>query len=212
MTRFNWIISGLLGLLIINCVLWWGLWFTRWQAPATISPSAEPTALPTVTPVPLETDNQLEAQIASLSARLSKLEKKPASGGAASTTIIKQGIQQPKEVFVYLGTGSSSNREWTDITSAVATLDSANYPGIKAVYFEAALGILGGEAWARLVNKTSGGVYGSSEIMNNTSAAKWVTSSALNLQHGVATYGVQVRSSSSEVVRLDGARLRIVLE
>jgi hypothetical protein len=167
-------------------------------------------ALPTATPLPLETDNQLPMQIASLSARLSKLEKKPAGG--STTTIVKQGSQQPREVFVYLGAGSSPNRDWTDITSAVASLDSANYPGIKAVYFEAALGILGGEAHARLVNKTSGGVYLSSEIMNNSSASKWVTSAALSLQNGNATYGVQVRSTSSEVVRLDGARLRIVLE
>jgi hypothetical protein len=209
-TKFQWIISGLLGLLIINSVLWWGLWLVKWQTPPTVLPT--PTALPTATPLPLATDNQLQVQVASLAARMSKLEKKPAGGGTTTTTIVKQGSQQPKEVFVYLGAGSSPNRDWTDITSAVATLDSANYPGIKAVYFEAALGILGGEAHARLVNKSSGGAYLSSEIMNNSSASKWVTSAALSLQNGQATYGVQVRSTSSEVVRLDGARLRIVLE
>jgi hypothetical protein len=154
----------------------------------------------------------IDQNVSSLSARVTSLEKKQTgTAGKASTSLVvnKNGT---KEYDIFLGSGSTLNREWTDITSADAVIDAQKYGKIKEVRFEAALSIVGGEAHARLVNKTTNNTYVNSEVVNNTSESLWKTSSPLTLHNGSAEYFVQVYSTSGERASLDGARIRIILE
>ena len=80
------------------------------------------------------------------------------------------------------------------------------------MYFEAALSIIGGEAHARLINKTTGGVLYDSEISNNTYISQWKTSTPISLPMGNGQYMVQLHSTSGEMANLDGSRLHIFLQ
>jgi len=150
---------------------------------------------------------QLQQQITDLTTRLTKVEKKI---GLQTTT--KPSSPDVREYVVYLGNGQTDNRDWTNITSAVATIDSANYNKVKSVYFEAALSIIGGEAHARLANQTTGQIFYQTEVFNNTSVSDWIRSSALTLATGQNSYVVQLRSTSGEIAVLNGARLHIYLQ
>ncbi len=83
----------------------------------------------------------------------------PQPSSTPKPTVTPSPTATPKtsrEAVIYIGSGETTNSDWTDISSAVITLNTNNYPGIKAVNFEAGLAIVSGEARARLKNKTSG--------------------------------------------------------
>lgn len=149
---------------------------------------------------------KLQASVDDLAARLSALENKqapPTSRPTAATV---------KETLLYLGTGSTTSREWTNIESAAVTVDTAQYGTIQEVRFEAALSIISGEVYARLADKTSGAVYYDSQVSHNKSSSEWKTSSPIKLAAGKHTYVVQLRSSNGERANLDGARLKIMVK
>lgn len=148
----------------------------------------------------------LEERVAKLEKRVAALEKKTGTTGTSATKSVL------KEQTVYLGSGSSNNTNWTDIESAAVELNAGNYPGIKHVFFEATLSIVGGEASARLKNKTTGGVIYLSEVTHNSSTPTVKLSAPFWLSGGSNEYIVQIRSSSNEKVVLDGARLRLQYE
>jgi hypothetical protein len=131
---------------------------------------------------------------------------------ASQTTTIIQESSKVKEHYVYLGTGSTTSRDWQDIDSTITVIDSANYSSVKSVNFEAAMSILGGEVHARLANKDSAAVFYDSEVYHNTSSSNWKISSALSLNYGATRYVVQLKSTSGEKANLDGARIKIVVE
>ena len=149
----------------------------------------------------------LQQQIDDLTARVAQLEKKV---GVQSSN--RQTNPAVKEYIIYLGSGQTDNRDWTDISSAVAAINTANYGQLKAVYFEAALSIIGGEAHARLENQTTGQVIYQTEVVNNTSSATWETSSAFTLSSGQNSYMVQLRSTSGEMAILSGSRIHLFLQ
>src|SRR5579859_117206 len=151
---------------------------------------------------------QLRKDLSSLTTRLAQLETKLDATPRAKTTT-KSSL---KEITIFLGSGSTYSRDWVAIPSAVANFDPSSYSKIKSIYFEAALSIVGGEAHARLVNLTTGGVFYSSELSNNTSVSKWSSAGPLYLQSGNNQYEVQLKSTSGEKASLDGARLHIFLE
>ncbi len=152
---------------------------------------------------------QLRSDVASLSASVAAQPK--TTTRAAATTQANTNAQV-KEYFVYLGTGSSTNLSWTDIDSAAATIDTSQYGSIKSVSLEATLSIISGEVSARLKNKTTGAIFHLSEVMHNTSTSQWRTSQTFQLPSGAQQYVVQVRSSNGEIARLDGSRLKIVVQ
>lgn len=117
-----------------------------------------------------------------------------------------------KETLVFMGSGSSSSTNWTNISSAQVTINTAQFPPIKEVRLEAALSILGGEAHARLVRTDGTATYLASEVMHNTSTSTWVTSAPFSIAAGNVSYTIQVRSTSNERVNLDGARLKLIFE
>jgi|GEM_PF-6417328 len=174
--------------------------------------NASPVPIPTVTTTTpnsatLNQVQQLQKDLNSLTTRLTQLE-----GKIGATNRGQTATSSLKEITIFLGSGSTYSRDWTNIPSAVANFDPSSYPKMKSMYFEAALSIVGGEAHARLVNLTTGGVFYNSELSNNTSASKWNSAGPIYLPSGNDQYEVQLKSTSGEKASLDGARLHIFLE
>lgn len=154
----------------------------------------------------------LKLKLEQLEASLAAINKKTQLDTKQSKKIQISETSNIKEHFVYLGTGSTTSREWTNIDATAAIIDTANYQNVTAVYFEAASSIIGGEVHARLLNKTTGGIFNESEIANNSSSTIWKTSTKIALDHGRNEYLVQIKSTSGERANLDGARIRILVE
>lgn len=157
--------------------------------------------------------DQLSRQVELLSAQLSSLSSqvnKTAKPSQKSSEVPKanQGV---KEYSIFMGSGSTVSREWVDINSASVRLDTSKYTSIKEIRFEAALSILGGEVSVRLKNKTTSGVYYDTIMSHNTSTSTWKTSAPLSLPSGDFEYIVQLKSSSGELAKVDGSRIKIIL-
>jgi hypothetical protein len=150
-----------------------------------------------------ETIASQAATLADLTARLESLEEKPTQ----KTTTTNPAVSFQKQV-IYLGSASTNKNEWTN-TGLEVTLDSADYPANVQTIFEAGLSIVGGEAGARLINKTSGAIITASEVSHNTNTVTWKTSSSFKLHSGKNIYAVQARSTSGEIANVAGARLVI---
>ncbi|MBP9820325.1 hypothetical protein KBC79_06360 [Candidatus Woesebacteria bacterium] len=148
---------------------------------------------------------ELQVSVASLGAE----QAKPAQGKQESTSVVEN---QVKEYFVYLGTGSTTGRDWTDLSGTTASIDLVQYGRVKSVVFEATLSIVSGEVRARLKNLSSGLIFHASEVNNNTSVSQWRQSIPFQLPSGINQYVVQIRSSNGERAQLDGARLKIIVE
>jgi hypothetical protein len=154
---------------------------------------------------------KVESEVTQLDARLDKIELTKSAPVQTKQVTVNQ-TSGAKEAVIFLGSGQTYNREWTDVLGTNTTINTQNYTKIKAVYFEANIAIEGGEAFARLVNKTTGGIYFDSEVKNNMNIARWITAGPLYLSPASNEYEVQIRSSSGELAQLQGARIRIVME
>ncbi len=153
-------------------------------------------------------NSSLEKRVATLEQDIKKISTpQPTSSTVAS----ESNDSTVKEYFIYLGSGSASSTEWTNIPGAVVTIDAGQYKNIKDVRFEAGLSIVSGNAYARLINQDSSSAIFGTEVLHNTSTPTWKTSSSINLQSGNSTYMVQLRSSNGERVDLSGARIKIIL-
>lgn len=195
------LVLGLANLLIVGWIAW-----EQWQAPVPEPGVVQLPETPVLTPVPLATTSaDWQTSLAEIEARLETLEKR-------SPAPISKPTNGIKETFLYMGTGSSTSRDWTTIDSASITFNPAIYGNIKEIRFEAGLSIIGGEASARLLNKSTGAVYYDSTVQHNKSTSEWKTSAPIYLPTGNATYAVQLRSSSGERANLDGARLKIMVQ
>ncbi|MEK7565679.1 MAG: hypothetical protein AAB506_01380, partial [Patescibacteria group bacterium] len=112
---------------------------------------------------------------------------------------------QPKEYVIPLGSGTiTENDKWVDIYSAQATINTDNYPGIRAVYFEAVMHIPNGqgEIKAKLVETTMPFYYG--DIIKTTSGTGELVSTLMNLKTGNRNYRVQLNNQIGSGV-LDSA-------
>jgi hypothetical protein len=161
---------------------------------------------------------QLQGKLSDLSSRLKLVENDKSSSSKSTprptaVPVVSQPVAQVaspiKEQTVYIGSGSSSSTDWTDVNSAVIELNSANYSNLSRVIFEANLSIVGGNAYARLKNKTTGQIIEISTVSHNNSTSTQKLSGSFGLTAGSNEYIVQLRSSSNEKVVLDGARLRL---
>ena len=186
------------------------------RQPANL-PIGKPDSSPILTvqlPVPDQTSvAALQATMAGLLQRLEVLEAGQSTEPLpASSPQISPEPLVAKPVFqtqvLYLGSGNTIERIWTE-TAAQLWLNSANYPsGVQAV-FEAGLSIIGGEAWARLKNKTTGAVIFISEVSHNNNAVVWKTAPAFKLHPGNNLYVVEIKSSSGETANLAGSRIQL---
>lgn len=187
-------------------------------AEAAASPSPTPVASPRASQTPLPSPTapvtsfpQVQNQLDALQTRITALENQPTpapfSGTSAQTTSTTKTSPATKQV-IYLGAASTTKRDW-NATGLEVTLNSADYPANTPITFEAGLSAVGGEAWARLVNKTTGGILNTTELSNGTSTPTWKSSPVFYLQPGTNTYAVEMKSTSDEVAQLSGSRLQI---
>ncbi len=155
-----------------------------------------------------ESDGELLSRIEELESQVEALQK--SSGGR--TTVINSANDGVKEFSIFLGSGDSSSTTWSDIDGLQAKIDLSKYSNIKEIRFEGSLSIVGGEARARLYNKTTSQPIVESEIMHNTNTATFKTSGNIHLQQGENLYVVQIRSSSGERAYLSGGRVTIIVD
>lgn len=163
----------------------------------------------------------LQATIAGLLRRLEVLEEEqnvaplvstPPQSGADQSVVEVPATTIPKTVFqtqvLYLGAGNTTERDWTE-TGVQTWLNSADYPSSIKATFEAGLSIIGGEAWARLKNKTTGAIISASEVFHNNSLVVWKGSGSFKLHPGNNLYVVEIKSTSGETANLTGSRLQL---
>lgn len=185
------------------------------KLPVSSSPIGAPQAsIVNVDNVDNEIVSTLQASISSLLKRLEILE---ASQNMVVTDVTEEPLPSSpvpaaKVVFqtqvLYLGSGSTTEREWTE-TGAQVWLNSGSYPSDVRAVLEAGLSIIGGEAWARLKNKTTGAIISASEVFHNNNTITWKGSAAFKLLPGNNLYVVEIKSSSGETANLSGSRVQL---
>ncbi len=157
-----------------------------------------------------EDDELLQASISALQLKVAQAELELADiklklASSSSTKQTTPTVAFSKETL-YLGSASTQSRDWT-VTSLEIGINSAHYPDNVSVKLETAMSIIGGEAWVRLKNKSTGAVIPLSEISHNTSVTTWKLSPSFKLHPGGHTYVLEARSTSGEVANISGARL-----
>lgn len=179
--------------------------------------SSSPIGAPQASDRPMAEDNEvvstLQASISSLLKRLEILEasqnmvvpEEPLSSSPAPAAAAKVVFQTQ---VLYLGSGSTTEREWTE-TGAQVWLNSGSYPSDVRAVLEAGLSIIGGEAWARLKNKTTGAIISASEVFHNNNTITWKGSEPFKLHPGNNLYVVEIKSSSGETANLSGSRVQL---
>ncbi len=127
--------------------------------------------------------------------------------GATTTTTSSTA----KEYFVPLGTGTNATSDWADVAGASATVDTAQYPRIKKVVFEATLAVPTGNqvAYVRLFNETDGHPVWYSEMSMNTAGPTFLTTQAITLDHGSKLYKVQMKTQLKHTATLNQSRIHI---
>jgi len=145
---------------------------------------------------------------ASISALLSRIEKLEEGSGSVTPQIIQQVTTAPsfQPQVMYLGSSSTTSRDWAE-SGVEVSLNKSDYPSGVSISFQAGLSVIGGEAWARLKNKTTGAVISISEVFHAGSTTTWKSSPNFELHSGSNSYVVEIRSTSGETANLDGARL-----
>lgn len=116
-----------------------------------------------------------------------------------------------KEYYVPLGTGTSSSNDWTDVSGASASVDTAQYPRIKKVVFEATVSVPNGNqvAYVRLFNLTDKHPVWYSEQSMNTSGPTLLISQPITLDKGNKTYQVQMKTQLQFPANLNQSRIHI---
>ncbi len=116
-----------------------------------------------------------------------------------------------KAYFVPLGTGTNSTDDWTDVVGAGAAVDTAQYPRIKKVTFEATISVLTGNqvVSVRLFNQTDKHPVWFSEMSMSTMGPTLLTSQAITLDKGNKLYQVQMKTQLKFPANLTQSRIHI---
>ncbi|MBU0974719.1 hypothetical protein KKD03_03405 [Patescibacteria group bacterium] len=144
----------------------------------------------------------LSSSYSTLSKRIEELEDKynnPNNIENSSTPVFQKQI-------IYIGSANTKENDWTD-SGVEVNLNSSDYPSDIDAVFEVGLSVVGGEAWARLVNKTTGSIMAITEISHSSSTTTWKSSPAFKLFNGNNSYALQIRSTGGEVANFSGARI-----
>ncbi len=145
---------------------------------------------------------QLQATINQLSARVTALEKRPAT--TTKTTYVQtttpQSTPTPSApIYIPLGTGgSSTGLDWTTIPSQSIIINTAQYPGYTNMTLQVNLLVYqgNGTAYAQLFNTTTGTAVISSQVSTTSSTFTQLSSGNFTLTPGQNTYVLQLKSST----------------
>ncbi|MFH1959177.1 MAG: hypothetical protein ABIJ22_02520 [Patescibacteria group bacterium] len=217
------LITLLLGALMVNVV---GLWTVYLISKPTSVVAPSPTTIiqdqlkskltspadPELVATEADKITELKEQLDEISGVVATLSANLQTQTITKTITQTASSNSAKEYVIYLGSGNTTSREWIEVGGTKTTIDTANYPAIKNVQFQASLNIVGGEARARFKNKTTGAIFYDSEVMHNSSTTTWVSRTDLILHNGSNEYVIELRSTSGELAQLEGARLRITVK
>jgi len=119
-----------------------------------------------------------------------------------------------KELYIPLGPGSTKSMDWVELTGVESVIDTANYPKIKSVIFEASLRIptANGRVYAKLYNVTDKHDIWYSEVYAEGPSSYRAESGDITLASGRKLYRVMMKSTMGYEAILDLARIKILLE
>jgi len=125
-------------------------------------------------------------------------------------TVYVEAPEVIKEVFIPLGSGSTTATAWTN-TGAQSYIDTDVYSKIEAVYFEGSLRSNSGGVRARLWQNNEGFEVPGAEIEAVGGASLFKSSGKIFLSGGNKLYIVQVRSATGQEVFVENARVKLVI-
>lgn len=184
-----------------------------------VAPSPTPTALATPTP-----SQQLAEACGTecLTKIQEEIQKAISALPTPVPTVVQTKIVQPtpspsgaKVVYISLiSSGSTTNMDWTDITPSDFYFDLADYPGAKAVRWEASIRALHGSGMvsARLYDFTNKRGVDFSELETQSASFVLIRSSDLKIWRGNNLYRVQMKSINGTEAFLEQAKLRVIFE
>lgn len=120
-----------------------------------------------------------------------------------------------KEIYIPLGQGESTAKEWKDVGGVEVYIDTAKYPEIDSVVFEAAMHVSPsgtGTAYARVRNVTDGPTVWFSEVSTTSVVSTLLQSQKISLTSGKKLYRVQMYATHQYPAILDFARIKVVLK
>jgi hypothetical protein len=198
---------ALIDLVYIN---WWVLKSQELKVPSTELAASESQSLesravnenlaPSPTPIPFPStspDTKVETKTV--------VEKN-------SQTIVQTA---QKEIFIPMGSGSSTSGTFADLAGTDVTIDTSKYSSIESVTFEASIRVEGGngKATARVLNVDDKNPYIESEISTSSGTAVVKGSSKLPIPSGTRTYRVQAKTDITNFpAHITNARLKITLK
>lgn len=162
----------------------------------------------------LETDTitQLQNTVTSLQSQIDTLKQSGTALTSQTSTSQTTTTATQAPLFIPLGwIGSSKTTDWAAVTGQEISIDPADYPGYKNIYFEVSLRIFqNGKAYARLQNKDDGTAILSSEVSTTSTDYTWLTSSSFQLPGAKKTYRLQLKSLTGYSADVQNARIKIV--
>lgn len=136
---------------------------------------------------------------------------------AQSPVVTAQQIarQEPREYYIPLaGGGSTTKRDWVDISAAETYVDTSKYPNTITVTWDASLKILSGNghAYARLITVTDNQILPETEISGSSESGIRVESKPFKLISGNKLYRVQLKTNTGYEATITSGRIKIVVE
>ncbi len=174
---------------------------------AVVKSSPIPT---TITDYPLS-----QCPLSCLNAISEATKSNSAIGGTSQAVTAGSIVNQastPREYYIPLGSGSTNNNTFKNLTATETVIDPGNYGTIKEAYFIASLSnpTRNGQVEAQLYNVTDNHPVWGSHIIMNGPASQTITSDKITLDNGSKLYRVQLKSTLSFDVSLDNAKVRIL--
>jgi len=119
-----------------------------------------------------------------------------------------------KEFYIPLGSGSTRSNEWVELPGVEAVIDSANFPNVESIIFEATLRIptANGRVYAKLYNVTDKHDVWFSEVWAEGDKSYRAESANIVFDPGRKVYRVMMKTTMGAEAILDLARLKIILK
>ena len=140
-------------------------------------------------------------------------EPNPPVGGQKETQTIIQTAQ--KEIFIPMGSGSTTSGTFTDLAGTDVTVDTAKYSQIESVVFEASIWVTGGNgrAWAQITNVGDKNPLIESQINGASGTGEVKASGKIPFPSGAKTYRIQAKTDITNfAAHVENARLKITLK
>jgi len=120
-----------------------------------------------------------------------------------------------KEIFVPMGSGSTTSSTFVDLSGTDVTIDTNKYSSIESIVFEASIWVEGGNgrATAQLYNVDDKTPYIESQMSSTSGSGSVKTSGKVPIPPGRKTYRVQAKTDLTNFpAHADNARMKITLK